>query len=265
MAIDHIINYDCVPKRTLSTEGILERVKGEQRANTIIGLFRKNGDDRPPSQMGFEFTRSTPDGEEETIVVVVQDLLDASQDLVPLEHHCQNCPANRTKKRFGCMGFIQYPITAQAERWLIERLPVPDEPLVWLLLRQGIKEFDYDGETIRPLRNNEGIYFENPFVIQRKLGEFAIESNQLFEMIFSVGSVTPNHGALLLLFLNAIPREVEADDIMHIVPATPEKIAKYPFLYKPDPADDVTIRELKELLHSLYIAWTLDVKMILDV
>ncbi|HRF94714.1 MAG TPA: hypothetical protein PLZ51_05965, partial [Aggregatilineales bacterium] len=265
MAIDHIINYDCVPKRTLSTEGILERVKGEQRANTIIGLFRKNGDDRPPSQMGFEFTRSTPDGEEETIVVVVQDLLDAAQDLITVEHHCQNCPANRTKKRFGCMGFIQYPITAQAERWLIERLPVPDEPLIWLLLRQGIKEFDYDGETIRPLRDNEGIYFENPFVIQRKLGEFAIESNQLFEMIFSVGSVTPNHGALLLLFLNAIPREVEADDIMHIVPATPEKIAKYPFLYKPDSADDVTIRELKELLHSLYIAWTLDVKMILDV
>lgn len=265
MAIDHIINYDCIPKRTLSTEGILERIKGEERATTIIGLFRKNGDDRPPSQMGFEFTRSTPDGEEETMVVVVQDLLDAAQDLVPLEHHCVNCPANRAKRRFGCMGFVQYPITAQAERWLIDRLPVPDEPLTWLLLRHGVKEFEYDGETIRPLREVEGIYFENPFPIQRKLGEFAIDSNQVFEMIFSVGSVAPNHGALILLFLNAMPRDIEADEIKTIAPADTAKIAKYPFLHKDDPSDDATIRELKDFLHALYTAWTLDVKMILDV
>jgi hypothetical protein len=265
MAIDHIINYDCVPKRTLSTQGILERIKGEERANTIIALFRRNGDDRPPSQMGFEFTRRTPSGDEETMVVVVQDLLDAAQDLVPVEHHCQGCPANRTKRRFGCMDFINYPISATAEKWLIERLPVPDEPLIWLLLRQGVKEFKYDGESIRPMREAYGIYFENPMALTRKLGEFSIDSNQLFEMIFTVGNVNPNHGALLLLFLHAIPRDIEADDIMSIAPATPQKIAKLPFLFKPEKGDDNSIADLKGFLHALYIAWTLNVKLVLDV
>lgn len=265
MAIDHIINYDCVPKRTLGTIGILERIKGEERANAIIALFRKNGDDRPPSQMGFEFTRRTPSGDEETMVIVVQDLLDAAQDLVPVEHHCQNCPANRAKRRFGCMDFINYPISADAEKWLIDRLPVPDEPLIWLLLRQGIKEFKYDGETIRPLREADGVYFENPNALTRKLGEFAIDSNQLFEMIFSVGSITPNHGALLLLFLHAIPRDIEADDVMSIAPATAQKIADMPFLYKHEKGDDRSISDIKAFLNALYLAWTLNVKMILDV
>lgn len=265
MAIDHIINYDCIPKQTLGTMGILERIKGEERAHAIIALFRKNGDDRPPSQMGFEFTRRTPTGDEETMIIIVQDLLDAAQDLVPLEHHCQNCPANRAKRRFGCMGFINYPISASAEKWLIDRLPVPDEPLVWLLLRQGVKEFKYDGETIRPLREVSGIYFENPQPLTRKLGEFVINSDQVFEMIFSVGSVTPNHGALLLLFLHAMPRDIEADDIMSIAPATPQKIANMPFLCKPEAGDDRSISDLKAFLQSLYVAWMLNVKMLLDV
>ena len=43
--------------------------------------------------MGFEFTRSTPEGVEENRVIVVQDLLDAAEELRPLEHHCLGCPA----------------------------------------------------------------------------------------------------------------------------------------------------------------------------
>ena len=35
-------------------------------------------------------------------------------------------------------------------------LPVPDEPLVWLLLRQGIQKLGYDGASIKELREADG-------------------------------------------------------------------------------------------------------------
>ncbi len=136
MAIDYVIDYGCVPKETLGTDGILDRLKARDRAATVIQLFRENGDQRPPSEMGFEMTRTTLEGVEETQVVVVQDMLDRAAELDPLADYCAGCPANVRGVPFGCVGFIQYPISARAERWLLDRLPGIDEPLVWLLLRQ---------------------------------------------------------------------------------------------------------------------------------
>lgn len=265
MAIDYIIGYDCVPKQTLTAEGIMERLKGQERAHAIIKLFRDNGDDRPPAEMGFEFSRSTPEGEEETMVIVVQDLLDEAAELKPLESHCVGCPANRTGKPFGCMGFVQYPISRDAERWMLDRLPVPDDTLVWMLLKQGIKEFEYDGATVKPLRAASDTYFEERMVFQRRLGEFSIDANQLFEMIFAVGNIQPNHGALLLLFLGAIDRALEADEIMKITPAPADAEQKHPFKLQVTDNDDATTRDIKGFFHALYIAWKLNVTMKLDV
>ena len=152
MAIDYVIDYTCVPKQTLTTEGIVERLKARERAGAVIKLFRENGDQRPPSEMGFEFTRTTVEGEEETRVIVVQVMLDLAAQLDPLEQHCAGCPANVSGRPFGCVGAIQYPITAAAERWLLDQLPDIEEPLTWLLLRQGVQDLGYDGEAVRPLR-----------------------------------------------------------------------------------------------------------------
>jgi hypothetical protein len=264
MAIDYVIDYDCIPKQTLGTDGILERLKGEERAQTVIALFRRNGDERPPSEMGFEFTRSTPSGEEETRVIVVQDLLNDAAELTPLESHCIGCPANRTGARFGCIGFVQYPVSAQAETWMLDQLPVPDEPLVWLLLKQGVQEFRYDGASVKPLRAATNAYFEVDRVYSRRLGEFTVDSNQLFEMIFAVGHINPNHAALLLLFMGAISRELDADAIMHIAPAPEDAEIRHPFALTFDENDDRTIAELKEFLRALYIAWTLAVQLMVD-
>src|SRR5690606_23769631 len=110
MAIDYVIDLDCIPKQTLGTMGILERLKGRDRAHAIIQLYRQNGDNRPPSEMGFEMVRTAADGNEETQVIIVQHLLDSADELIPLEHHCDGCPANRTGDPFGCMGQISYPI-----------------------------------------------------------------------------------------------------------------------------------------------------------
>ena len=267
MAIDYIIDYDCVPKQTLTTEGIVERLKEQERANAVIRLFRENGDDRPPSQMGFEFTRTNLAGEEETRVIVVQEMLDHAADLDPLAQYCVGCPANVRGAPFGCVGQIEYPISAAGERWLLDQLPGIDQPLVWMLLRQGVQELGYDGESVRPLRANL-TYFEEQRVAGRDLVEFVMSANQVFEMLFMLGNIQPAHAGILLLLFGAIPREIEAAQIVQIMnrALNGDDIARdYPFQMAIQQDDDRTVAELKAFFYALYCAWALNLPLLLDV
>lgn len=263
MAIDYIIEYPCTPRQQMTSDGILERLKGQERAAAIIRMYREAGDDRPPSQMGFEFTFSTPEQQADTVLVNVQHVLDDVADLDQYAHHCQNCPANRQGKPYGCTGFIQYPISAASEAWLLNQLPSTDAPLVWLLLKQGVENFMYDGANIKLLRQNK-TYFENHVAAARHMGDFLIDANQVFEMIFAVGDIQPNHAGVLLLFFNAISRDLQAHEIMNIAPASADAAAKFPFLLELKPNDEPTTRELKAFFHALYLAWLLNVPLKVD-
>lgn len=267
MAIDYVIDYACAPKEALTTEGIIERLKARERANTVIRLFRENGDQRPPSEMGFEFTRTNADGEEETRVIVVQEMLDSAAELDPLADTCAGCPANVSGQPFGCTGFIEYPITAAGERWLLDQLPGIDQPLVWLLLRQGVQEMGYDGAPVRPLRANP-TYFEERRVAGRDLVEFVMTADQVFEMLFLLGDIQPAHAGVLLLLFGAIPREVEAAQVVQIMnrALNADEIARdFPFQMAIHPDDDRTVAALKAFFYALYRAWMLDVPLLLDV
>lgn len=272
MAIDFIIEYDCVPKRHLTPEGILERVKEKERAEAVIKWFRNAGDARPPSEMGFEFSHSAPQEQASKQLIVVQDLLDHAAALDDHAHHCSACPANRSGSPFGCMGFIQYPISAQAEAWLLDRLPVPDEPLVWLLLKQGIQRLGYDGSSVRALREldnqNEGdarAYFMLSEAPQRRLGELRVTGDQALEMIFGVGDrIIPNHAGILLLFFDAIERDLEASEIQEISSFDQTIRAGFQFAMEAVPPGHQGIREMVSFFHALYLAWQLDVSLFVD-
>lgn len=267
MAIDYVVDYSCVPKDTLGTDGIVLRLKGRARAEAIIRLFRESGDERPPSAMGFEMARSTPAGDEETRVFVVQDLLDEAAALDPLESYCVGCPANAAGRPFGCINFVQYPLSARGESWLLRQLPMPTATLVWLLLRETVTEMGYMGASVAPLRGN-GIYFENATAPSRMLGELHVNADQAFEMLFMLGHVEPAQAGALLLFFGGLRRDVERDDIALILNRglPPELLrARFPFLHAPEAAEDNTTAELKEFLHALYYGWSLNTRVLLDV
>ncbi|MBZ0285828.1 MAG: hypothetical protein K8L97_34185 [Anaerolineae bacterium] len=265
MAIDYSIDYKCFPKQELTTEGILERIKGRARADAVVDLFRRNGDDRPASEMGFEFVRSTPEGAQETRVIYVQEMLDRAAELTPYETYCQGCPANNTGVPFGCMGQIEYPISGVAEIWLLNALPTTEETLPWLLLKQAIEEFKVDGSTVNPLRAAGQTYFQEKGVLVRRLGEIVANTNQIFEMLFTVGHIKPSYASILLLLFKAISRSLEADQIMAISKSPDDAFENHPFLLKPEPDDDASITQFKQFFRALYLAWGLNVPLLLDV
>jgi hypothetical protein len=267
MAIDYVVDYACAPKLRFGTEEILDRLKGRVRAETIIRLFRQHGDSRPASEMGFEFVRNTAQGEEETQIIIVQDLLDRATELDETASACVGCPANETGKPFGCFGGIQYPLSAAGESWLMARLPGIEQPLLWLLLRQGIQEMGYDGSSVQPLRAS-GTYFELSSALERDMQDFRINSDQVFEMIFLLGNIAPAHAGILLQFFDIVPRVTEAGEVVEIMNQRLNETdieARYPLQVATDKDEDTTIADLKLFFGALHRAWRLNVPLILDV
>lgn len=266
MAIDYVVHLNCVPKETFGVDGLLDRLKAGARAREVIRLYRENGDDRPPSEMGFEFARNLPDGEEEIAVVMVQDMLDQAAELEPFIPYCADCPANVLNRPFGCYGSINYPISSAAEKWLLEQLPSNRDPILWLLLRESLRQ--NDGHPVEPLRAG-GVYFEDRAVRGREYGEYIASANQVFQMLFLFGHIQPVHAGMLLLFFHAVPREdVESADITRLLDGTlpqHEKEERFPFILQQADEDDSSTSEFKTFFKALHRAWMLDVPLLLDV
>jgi hypothetical protein len=266
MAIDYVIDLDCFPKRALTSAGLLARIKSRNRADAIIKLYRDHNDNRPPSEMGFEMVRRTPDGNEETQIVMVNDLLDDAAPLDSLSTHCAGCPANRTGASFGCYGFVGYPISRTAELWLLKQLPGPDDPLVLLLLRQTLIDYVFRSEEIVRMRQLPGTIFETSERFARRIEDVQINTDQVFEMLFLPTLIQPAHGVLLMLFFGAIPRDMDAESLMRLTrPADNGSVTRdAPFLLQPDPADDESIIALKGFFEALHVAYRLNVSVSLD-
>jgi hypothetical protein len=267
VGIDYIIHYDCEPKRALTTAGLLERLKGRDQARAVIELYRDEGDQRPLSKIGFERVRRLPDGTQESELVIAQDLVDAAEELTPWEAHCAGCPANRTGIPFGCTGTINYPISIQAERWLLDRLPGSDHPLPFVLLQRAIHEHGYTGETAASLRAREGMFLGGMEPLARDLGAVRVSGDQVFELLFLSGPIRPAHGSLLLQFFGGISPDLDADVMMQLA-APPSRAwidEHVPFLHTPNPVDDTSIIALKAFFRAIHIAFCLSVPLLLDV
>lgn len=264
MGIDYSIGYGCVPKEQLTTDGIIQRLKAGERAASIIEFYRQNDDQRSIEHMGGEVTLRTGDGESETRTVLVKDLLAERNELEDFASYCEGCPANRINRSFGCIGRINYPISAQVELWMLYQLPSPEEPLPYLLLSKA-EEMGLTGAAARQYRHQEGIIFQNPDTMGREYPEMKITADQLFELLFLLGTIQPKRAVMILMYMGAIQRDMEADELMRLTPAPPDAAQQYPFLLSISPDDDDSTRDFKQFLHTLYLAWLLDREVVLDV
>ena len=86
-----------------------------------------------------------------------------------------------------------------------------------VLLARGIEEFKWDGEPTRRLRAAGTTYFESraPYGVrwEGETGVLEISSDQVFQMMFMVGHISPTHGMMLALFTGVIPHDVSLFDL----------------------------------------------------
>ena len=270
MGIDYTIDFSCDPKKNIGSAQILELLKSRQRAHEVIKLYRDEDDYRPESEIGYEVTRRTPDGEEETTLMIASEVLEEVAVLNEWADVClNNCPANITGKPYGCIGHINYPISNKGEVWLLEQLPSVADPVLFLMLIRGIQEIGYSGVEARQLRDQVGIYFQNPDTLARRYSELDVTTDILFEMTFQLGDIQPPHAAMLLLFYGAISRQdLDPTTIMGLTKqeiSADKFLEEFPFLQEIQSGDDSSIRDLKQFLKALYTAYVLNVPLLLDI
>ena len=84
-------------------------------------------------------------------------------------------------------------------------------------------------------------------------------------MIFGVGQrIIPNHAGILLLFLGAIDRDLEAEEIQDISSFAGKIRDRISFELAVDAGADACVQELAAFFHALYVAWTLNVPLYID-
>lgn len=264
MGVDYSIGFGCVPKERMTTDGIIRRLKAGEQAASILEFYRQNNDQRAIDHMGGEVTLRTANGETETRTVLVKDLLAEHAELDDFAPYCEGCPANRFAKPFGCIGRISYPISAQVELWMLYQLPSPEEPLPYLLLSKA-EEMGLTGAAARQYRDQEGVIFQNPDTMGREYPEMKITADQLFELLFMLGSIQPKRAVMILMYLNAIRRDMEASELMALTPTPSDAAENYPFQISISPDDDYSTRDFKQFLYTLHLAWLLGREVILDV
>lgn len=125
---------------------------------------------KPESEWTFKTVVLGPNGPQETEMRIF-DLLAEATPLETLAQHCTSCPANIRSTDFGCGGAIHYPITAQAERWLVSRLPADLNSVRGHLLTSAIADFSFSGSDIDAARSRKEIY-ESTVPAIRKWGGF---------------------------------------------------------------------------------------------
>jgi hypothetical protein len=229
MGIDYVLDVDCAAKQQLGIENIVSMSKSRSRAEAIIALDRQNGSRKSPSEIKVSVVVNRMGKLEET-QVSAQQLLDQAAPLAANARGCASCPSNRgSEAGYGCYDSINYPIETDTETWLLSRLPAKIDGAAGYLLKSAIEDFGWDGAQAAEMREQRQTYFRSSKAPVRKWPGFTLTGDQLFQMMFHVGHLGPEHSKILLLFLGLIVMDEESEEppSVELESANAEQMARF--------------------------------------
>lgn len=261
MAIDYALALDCPPQATLGLERLIALHRTRILARTALAARREAGDDRAPAEIEVQLTLRKPEGDAAR-GASLQDLLDESAPLDALAAHCERCPAG-LPRAFACHRRIRYPIPEHVEAWLMARLPRTLACTAGALLARGLRELGWDGGPAAQLRAAGTTYFESraPYGVrwQTDDGPLEISSDQVFQMMFMVGTLAPTHCLMLVLFCGLLPHDLP----LHALKDDASRARALAAVELPAEADP-DIEQLAAFLRTLATAARLDVPVVVD-
>jgi hypothetical protein len=216
MAIDYVLATGCEPQRSLGLERLVGLHRTRILARSALQAMRDDGETREPSEIEMQLTMRQPNGDSGR-GVTLQDLVDEAQPLDAVTHHCAACPI-ALPRELACHRRIRYPIPEHVEAWMMRRLPPQLGCTAGALLVRGLQEFGWDGAPAAKLRSAGTTFFESraPYGVRWADEDgkaIEISSDQLFQMMFMVGTLAPTHCLMLALFFGVIPHDISLHDL----------------------------------------------------
>jgi len=261
MAIDYVLGVGCEPQERLGVERLVQLNRTRILARTAIAQMRDDGDQRAPKEIEIQLTMRTQTGDSGR-GVTLQDLLDESDGLDIVAEYCKQCPADLPRE-FACHRRIRYPIPEHVEQWLMARLPENLGCTAGAMLVRALGELGWDGAPTAKLRAAGDTFFESRVAHgvrwESKDGSIEISSDQLFQMLFLVGPVTPTHALMMALFCGVIPHDTSLHDLKD-EPGRRRVLAQAHVAPEPDPE----IEQLAAFLRALAVAARLELPILID-
>lgn len=219
--------------------------------------------------MSFGFVVDDKGSDKKSAGSPIQFAAALADGAVDVPAHIAHCPACQLGDGLVCVGVVLTPVSANGERWLVERLPEELESLPGFLLRKAIGDFGYDGKKAEELRKAGQLAAPEPFL--RHYGpfyqRFVVSSEQILEELLCAGDIAPPHALAVLLHLGAlkldgkVPLSLNDDGpkMASLVTEPSERKNRLAFaLTLPADADPSTTA-LYRLLRALYAGFVLDV------
>ncbi len=221
MSVDYCIAMECKVKNTFGkgnfmegTLEILDKLKAYDRAKALRKVAEREG--RDPVSVKIIVSTIDENGNQVEKEVSIVEMEKEASVLSKARPFCKSCPVNVRRKICGCFGVINYPITEEAEAWLMSRLQ-PFDTFGASICLQYLTEFEVKGENIQEFRNKGLFEVKKPKKATLKkglLGGKSVTSNQIIEPLFCCGgALSADHIFGFLVWFGAIRLDGNADEI----------------------------------------------------
>lgn len=268
MSIEYVIGYPCAVKDSVGGEDEFVR------ACTWRLLAKSAKREAKKKKLRFEDVKIihrfiTLDGVDQA-VEPLSNLVGEARKLEKLTGPCADCRACVLDEVLGCFGTISYPISAEAEQWLYDRISGEVEPWAARGWRAFWKQDRADPARISLLRSKGDDFLEGKsawgLTTVSEGRPFTLNSGELLGAMFTAGGLKPTDGLMLLGLLDALDPDVDPEDEERPVIGVSEMDAGGPeetlaFDIYPEPYDDPSTCDLKAYLFSLFFTAALGVEL----
>ena len=216
MAIDYVLRMPCEVRKHFPEAKLVSMVRHLGIAEFAIGRIRQAhpGEDvrALAEKYNVQISVTGADGTAKEMPVTVAQLFSMVSPLGPVREHCKTCRANVSDRSFGCIAKINYPLSREAETWLLARLPDDEKNPNLALLFKFLGDLEIDGAPVDANRNRPQM-FEAKTAPFRTWGAIfdrrKITSSQLLHMLAFGGVIGPEQAQLYtrLLGLSTILQE----------------------------------------------------------
>lgn len=224
MALEFALQKPCAARRDTPEVKLRSMVRQAAAAEAAIARFREKfpyaDEDTLTRKCTVETTVKRPDG----TVIPIQATVGRVQELIAplseLDGECKGCPANVSGRSFGCIAKVDYPISKEAEDWLLARLPDDAKDAVLVQLLEHLADHAIDGAPVEALRSR---MFERREAAARKWGgwfgpKVQITSSQLLHMLaFFDDSIPPEQARLYARLLGLARLGAEPETVFDAV------------------------------------------------
>ncbi|MCC6464550.1 MAG: hypothetical protein IT463_04335 [Planctomycetes bacterium] len=219
MAIIYYVDFPCPIKDAVKPGRLLRLLYARERANEAVNRARKEKPDISPEEVMVALSLKDKERTAQLVQTSAAEVQRQFGELDALAHHCRDCRARVETGSFGCRGRIDLPISLKAEAFLMGLIhgsggdPTPG------LLANYMENNGIAGNRPAEMRKLPGVWFESDKPLVKRLpDERRISANQLFELLFLISPIRPNHARFLLGMLDVLAPNLPLDRPLESLP-----------------------------------------------